>query len=61
MNKMLQQILITALFTLLLPLPAQSGEALQFGIAERILSALEYQLEGLVEATQKSLSSQMGR
>jgi len=60
MDKMLQQILITALFTVLLPLPAQSGETLQFGIAERTSSTLEFQLDGLVEATQKStLSAQV--
>ena len=41
-------------------MPAPADEALQFGIAERITSPLEYQLDGLVEAAQKStLSAQV--
>ena len=41
-------------------MPALSDETLQFSIAERITSPLEYQLDGLVEATQKStLSAQV--
>jgi RND family efflux transporter MFP subunit len=38
-------------------MPSQSGEALQFGTAERISFPLEYQLDGLVEASQKSTIS----
>ncbi len=60
MNNMLPRLLITALCALSLPIPVWSAETLQFGIAERISSPLEYQLDGLVEATQKStLSAQV--
>ena len=41
-------------------MPVLSDDSLQFGIAERITSPLEYQLDGLVEAAQKStLSAQV--
>jgi RND family efflux transporter MFP subunit len=60
MNKILPLFLVTALFVLPLSTPALSGETLQFGAAERISSALEYQLDGVVEAAQKStLSAQV--
>ena len=60
MTKMLPISLVTALILLPLSLPAQSGETLQFSQAKRIPSELEYQLDGVVEATQKStLSAQV--
>lgn len=60
MTKMLPLFMVTALFALSLPMPAQSDDALQFGIAESISSPLEYQLDGVVEAAQKStLSAQV--
>jgi len=60
MNKSLQRLLAITLLSISLPMPAHSQEALQFGIAERISSPLEYQLDGLVEAAQKStLSAQV--
>jgi len=54
MTKILPRLLVTALFVLSLSTPVLSGDTLQFGIAERISSALEYQLDGVVEADQKS-------
>ena len=57
MYKLLQRLLLTVPFALLLPSPSWSGDTLQFGIAERISSPLEYQLDGLVEAVQKSTIS----
>ena len=60
MTRMLPISLVTALFVLPLSMPALSGETLQFVEAERISSALEYQLDGVVEAAQKStLSAQV--
>jgi RND family efflux transporter MFP subunit len=57
MNKLLRLILLTALFASALPMPAWTAGYLQFGIAERISSPLEFQLDGLIEATQKSTIS----
>jgi RND family efflux transporter MFP subunit len=60
MNKPLKRIMLVAILALPLGIQAQKREALQFGIAERISSPLEYQLDGLVEAAQKStLSAQV--
>jgi RND family efflux transporter MFP subunit len=60
MNKLLERLLLTTLFASALSLPAWANEDLQFGIVERISSPLEYQLDGLVEAAQRStLSAQV--
>ena len=57
MIKLLQRHLLAALVVWALPTSVGADEDLQFGIAERISSALEYQLDGLIEATQKSTIS----
>lgn len=57
MKRMLQRLLLTIACVPSLSVPAWSGDTLQFGIAERISSPLEYQLDGLVEAAQKSTIS----
>lgn len=57
---MLKQFMLMAIFALPLNIHAQQGEPLQFGKTERISTPLEYQLDGLIEATQKStLSAQV--
>lgn len=57
MYKILQRLLLIALFALSFQNSSWSGDTLQFGIAERISSPLEYQLDGLVESAQKSTIS----
>lgn len=60
MKIMLKQFLSMVLVALPMAIQAQQNEPLKFGIAERVSFPLEYQLDGLVEAAQKStLSAQV--
>jgi len=60
MKIILKQLLPMAFLALPLTIQAQQNEPLKFGMAEIVSSPLEYQLDGLVEAAQKStLSAQV--